>query len=191
MRIGPAITCSTSAASSTVSRERADLIERRSKGEQAVSRHPAVGRLEADDPAEAPRAGESIRRCRSRAPRRNARGHRHGRAAADPPGVRVVVPWILRRPERRVLGGRAHRELVEVRLADDDGAGGFQSRDRRSRCMAARSRSRIRDDAVVGTPRVQMLSLSATGTPAAAVPNVRASRRLRRRARPRARGEPR
>ena len=37
----------------------------------------------------------------------------------EPPGVRVSVPRILRRPERGILGGRAHRELVEVGLADD------------------------------------------------------------------------
>jgi hypothetical protein len=39
--------------------------------------------------------------------------------AWDPLGI----PWIPRRAERGVLGGRSHGELVAIRLADDHGAG--------------------------------------------------------------------
>ena len=50
----------------------------------------------------------------------------------DPPGMRFERPGIARRAERRVFGGRPHRELVAVGLADDHGAGARQARhDRR------------------------------------------------------------
>ena len=53
-------------------------------------------------------------------------------AAAEPPllppGVRVGSHGLRVGPVGRVLGGRAHRELVEVRLADDDRAGRLEAR---------------------------------------------------------------
>ena len=84
----------------------------------------------------------------------------------DPPGVRLVVPRIARGEERRVLGGRAHRELVHVRLADDRPRrrrGSAASRSRRtaggrSRGCGCRTSRAIRS--------AQMLSLTAIGTPA-------------------------
>jgi len=39
-------------------------------------------------------------------------------------GGALRVPWVAARAEGRVLRGRAHRELVEVRLANDQGTGG-------------------------------------------------------------------
>ena len=48
-------------------------------------------------------------------------------AAADPPdepaGHAAGVERVAGRPERRVLGARSHRELVEIGLADDHGTG--------------------------------------------------------------------
>ena len=41
----------------------------------------------------------------------------------EPPGTRSEVPRVGGRPERRVLGRRAHRELVHVGLAQDHGPG--------------------------------------------------------------------
>ncbi len=136
----PAITASSSAASRHGPRERPDLIERRGEGDQAVARHAAVGRLQADDAAEAPPAAGSIRRCRSRAraapcPAATA----DGRPAARPARRRGRVPRVARRAERRVLGRRSHRELVAVGLADDDGAGRLEPRRRRWRRRAGRS----------------------------------------------------
>ena len=67
----------------------------------------------------APRAGGSSRRCRSRAP---SGAYPAATAAAEPPleppGHARRVARVAGGPERRVLGGRAHRELVEVGLAD-------------------------------------------------------------------------
>ena len=67
----------------------------------------------------ATRAGAPSRRCRSRA--RAARSPAATAAAEpplDPPGTRDEVVRVARRAERGVLGGAAHRELVEVGLAD-------------------------------------------------------------------------
>ena len=67
--------------------------------------------------------------------------------------------------ERRVLGRRAHRELVAVGLAEDDRAGRFEPLDDRR----VVGRDEVLEDARrrrwSRTPRVQMLSLTATGTP--------------------------
>ena len=53
-------------------------------------------------------------------------------AAAEPPdgaaGDAVQVPRVACRLVGAVLGGRAHRELVHVRLADQDGVGGLERR---------------------------------------------------------------
>src|SRR6266446_300491 len=48
-------------------------------------------------------------------------------AAAD---HALAGPRVTRRPEGRVLGGRAHRELVHVCLAEHDRAGGAEPRHR-------------------------------------------------------------
>ena len=47
---------------------------------------------------------------------------RRRRAARGPAGHAIEVPRVRRRAERAVLGRRAHRELVHVRLAQDDRA---------------------------------------------------------------------
>ncbi len=49
----------------------------------------------------------------------------------DPPGDRVGIVRVARRPERRVLVGRPERELVQVGLADEHRAGLAQVGDRR------------------------------------------------------------
>ena len=41
----------------------------------------------------------------------------------EPPGERVGFERIAGRPERRVAARRAERKLVQVGLADEDGAG--------------------------------------------------------------------
>ena len=49
-------------------------------------------------------------------------GHGRGRAAGAAAGNAVEVPGVGGRAVGRVLGGRAHGELVHVRLAQDHGA---------------------------------------------------------------------
>ena len=46
----------------------------------------------------------------------------------EPPGIRASVPRVAGGPVRRVLGGRAHGELVHVRLAQDRDPGGPKPR---------------------------------------------------------------
>ena len=135
----PAMTPSTQRSVARRRRERADLIERRGERDQAVARHAAVGRLQADHAAERRGLANRAAGVRAQRHRRQARGHGDGRPAARPPGRPVKRPRVARRAERRVLGRRAHRELVAVRLADDDGAGLLEARRRRSRRRAGRT----------------------------------------------------
>ena len=58
----------------------------------------------------------------------------------DPPGDAREVVRVVGHAERGVLGRRAHRELVEVRLGDRDRAGVDEVLARRWRCTAAASR---------------------------------------------------
>ena len=74
------------------------------------------------------------------------------RSAARSAGRARHVPRILRRAERGVLGGRAHRELVEVGLADDDRAGLLRGASTTVALYGGTKPARIFDDAVVGTP---------------------------------------
>ena len=91
-------------------------------------------------------------------------------AAADPPleppGHARRVVRVAGRAERRVLGRRAHRELVEVGLADRRSPPAATHALDDGRVYGGRQPSRMRDEHVVGMPRVHRLSLSATGTPA-------------------------
>ena len=118
-----------------VARHRADLVEARGEGDDAVARDGAVGRLAArrspqnaagwriEPPVSEPSAhGASP----ARRPRRSRRRSRPGRAP---------VPRVARRAVGGVLGRGAHRELVRVGLAEQRRAG---------RLAAARRRSRVR-----------------------------------------------
>ena len=104
-------------------RQRADLIERRGEGEQAVARHAAVGRLEPHEAAERGRLADRPSRVRPERGGHEASRDRDGRPAARSAGSASAVPRVARRAQRRVLGGRSHRELVAVRLAHDHRAG--------------------------------------------------------------------
>ena len=102
--------------------ERADLIEGRREGDEPVARDSAVGRLESDHAAEggglphgpagvgAETAGGEVGGDRGRGAARGAAGH-----AVEPPRVAGHA-------EAGVLRRGAHRELVAVRLAEEDGA---------------------------------------------------------------------
>jgi hypothetical protein len=70
----------------------------------------------------------------------------------------------------RILAGGPERELVQIRLADDEGAG----RPRRQPITGASSGSttgaRTREAAVVGRPRTSMMSLTEIGMPCCGPP---------------------
>ena len=114
-------------------RERPDLVERRAEGEQAVARDAAVGRLEADDAAQRGRLADRAAGVGAERDRRQAGRHRDRRAAARAAGDAVERPRVAGDAERRVLGRRAHRELVAVGLAEDDRAGRLEALDGRRR----------------------------------------------------------
>ena len=83
----------------------------------------------------------------------------------EPPGERVSIERMHDRTVRGVLVGRAQRELVEVRLADEDRAGRPAVAPTTVASRAATCPSRTREAAVVGVPRRSMMSLSEIGTP--------------------------
>ena len=102
--------------------ERPNLIEGRSERDEAVSAHPPVGGLDPDDTAE--RRGLS-----DRAPRVGSEGaghdpcrHRSRRSPRAPPRDPGPIAWISRGAEAGVLRRGAHRELVHVRLSENDRA---------------------------------------------------------------------
>ena len=84
------------------------------------------------------------------AERREPGRDRGRRSAARAAGHPRQVVRVARRAERRVLGRRAHRELVEVRLADDHRARVAQTRSTTVASYGGRQPSRIRDEHVVG-----------------------------------------
>ena len=105
-----------------IARERADLVERARECHDPVARHAPVRGLHAHDPAERRRLADRAAGVRADAERRVIRGDRDRRAATAAAGDRVEVPRVGRRPVGAVLGRRAHRELVHVRLAEDHGS---------------------------------------------------------------------
>ena len=109
-----------------VVRERPDLIEARCKGHQAIAADGAIGRLDPDDTAECRRLTDRAAgvgaEARCGEPSSDGGGRATARSARYPGGV-VRVPS---GSERRILGARPHRKLVEVRLADHDRAGFVQ-----------------------------------------------------------------
>ena len=119
--------------------ERTDLVERAREGDEPVTRHEAVGRLDPDHPAERRRLTDRTAGVRAERERHETRRDRGGAPPGGTTGHPVQVPRVVGRPEGGVLRRRAHRELVEVRLADDDRAGGRDVPGRRSRRTAAAS----------------------------------------------------
>jgi hypothetical protein len=129
--------------------ENADLIERRRIGDETVSGDETVRRFDPDDPAErrwlANRSARFGTQGRGHDPRRDG-----GRGTTRAPTRdAATIEGVPRRPVRREFGGRAHAELVEVRLADDRRS----CRPQRRTTVASngeRYPSRMRDPQVVG-----------------------------------------
>ena len=95
--------------------------------DEAVAADPAVGGLHPDHAAQ--RGGLADRATRVGAEREGREARGHGRRAAPARAARHPgeVAGVAGGAERRVLGGRAHGELVEVRLADGHRAGGGEA----------------------------------------------------------------
>ncbi len=102
--------------------ERADLVEGAGKGDQAVAGDEAVGGLDPDDAAERGRLADGTSGVRAEPGRDEAGGDGGGRPAGRASRHPPEIPRVVRRPEGGVLGRGSHRELVEVRLSDEDGA---------------------------------------------------------------------
>ena len=137
----PQIASSTSALSSTVARERPDLVERAdANATHAVAADATVRRLERDRAGERSRLADRAagvaaerdgRHARPRPPPRCPRSSRRARGRG-PTGCCVG-------PNARVLAGAAERELVHVALAERQHARVEQAA--RRRCSRRRSRS--------------------------------------------------
>ncbi len=100
--------------------EGADLIQRAAVGDQAEARHAAIGWLEADDAAQAGGQANGAAGVGAKGQGRHASRHRRGRAAAGAARYAFQVPGIARHLVSAVLGGRAHGELVEIGLAQEN-----------------------------------------------------------------------
>ena len=107
--------------------ERADLVERAGEGDQPIPADAAVGGLETDQAAQRRRladraAGVGAER-RAAHPRRQRRGRCR---RCDPPGTRMVSHGLRVVLKALFSVETAHRELVEIGLADDHRAGGLE-----------------------------------------------------------------
>ena len=109
-----------------------DLLQRGSEGDDAVAADAAVGGLEPDDAGERGRLPDRAARVRAEGDRHASRRHGGRRPAGGTAGHAREIPRVARRAVARVLRRGSHRELVEVRLADEDGALFAQPRDDRA-----------------------------------------------------------
>ena len=112
-----------------VGRHGADLIERTGVGHQSVPRDPPVGGLQPHNPAQTGRLPDRAPRVTPQGQRGHAGRDRRCRATARTPGGPLQIPGVGGFLVRRILGGRAHRELVHVHLAHQHRIGGSQLAD--------------------------------------------------------------
>ena len=101
-----------------VAGQRPALVERGGEGDHPVARDRAVGRLQADDPAERRRLADRAAGVGADRAGREAAGDDRGRAAGGAARDPLAVPGVEHRPVGRVLVRGAHRELVHVGLAE-------------------------------------------------------------------------
>ena len=106
--------------------EGADLIEGRGEGDQAITADPAVGGLQTDQPAQCGGLANGTAGIGTKAGTAHSCGEGGGAAAARSAGNSRGIPRIAGGFERAILGGRPHGEFIEVRFADNDGAGGIE-----------------------------------------------------------------
>ncbi len=96
----------------------AHLVEARGERDGAVAAHAAVGGLDAHGSGDGGGLADGAARVGAESDGRLERGDRGRGSAARATGDSVEVPRVVRRAERGVLGGGAHRELVHVGLAE-------------------------------------------------------------------------
>ena len=146
--------------------ERADLVERAGERDQAVAADAAIGRLEADHAAKRRRLADRAAGVGAERQRDQSGRDRRGRATRGAARHARLVPGVQGRSVSAVLGRRAHRELVHVRLAEQDRAGSPELGDHRGVVRRAEVLAASGCAQVVGSPSTQSTSLIATGTPA-------------------------
>ena len=104
-------------------REGPDLVERARKGDQPVARDDAVGGFHPDDPAQRGWLADRAARVAAEGEGHHSGCHRRRASARGAARHAAGVPGVARRSEGRVLRRGPHGELVEVGLADREGAG--------------------------------------------------------------------
>ena len=102
-------------------RQGADRVQRGCERDQPVPADQAVRRLQADHAAQRRGLTDAPPGIGAECPHGFPGRDRGGAAAAGTAGDTRGVPRVADGTERGVLVGRAHRELVAVRLADEDG----------------------------------------------------------------------
>ncbi len=103
--------------------ERPHLVQRGGERHDPVPADPPVGWLDADNAGVGRRLPDRPAGVRPDRDGHLVRRHCRRRAARRSPRHAIERPRVRRRPVARVLRGRAHRELVHVRLAQDHRAG--------------------------------------------------------------------
>jgi hypothetical protein len=149
-------------------RQRADLVERGSEGDQPEARHAPVARLEARHPHSA--AG---RRTEPPVSEPSASGTSPAATAAgwpldEPPGVRVRSHGLRAAPKAEFSPDGAHRELVHVRQAT--GTAPPRAGARRRRRVGGRWPRGCGLPQFVSAPARHRLLFSTTGTPNSGLP---------------------
>ena len=109
-------------------RDRPDVIERRAQGHDAVDGHLAEPGLQPHQAARGRRNPDRAARVGADGAQRHAGHHGGGRSAARAPGGPRRVERVADGAKCRVFARRAQRELVQVGLADQHGAGRLQPR---------------------------------------------------------------
>ena len=165
-----------------VAGQRPALVERGGEGDHPVARDRAVGRLQADDPAERGRLADRAAGVGADRAGREAAGDGRGRAAGGAAGHPLAVPGVAapgRRPSSRSRSPSRTRPCWSCRAPARRPR---RACARRSPCRAAGSPRGSASRPWSATPSVQKMSLTAIGIAA-----QRARRRPSRRRRPRPR----
>ena len=101
----------------------AHLVERRAKGNHAVTAHGAIRGLKAHHAAQRRRLANGAAGVRAQRKRDLARGDGCSGAARRAAGHALGIPGVVGAVERRALGGAAKGKLVHVGLAHGQAAG--------------------------------------------------------------------
>jgi len=101
----------------------AHLVERRAKGDHAVTAHGAIRGLKAHHAAQRCRLTNGAAGVRAQRERNLARGDSCSGAARGAAGHALGIPGVVGAVERRALGGAAKGKLVHVGLAHGQAAG--------------------------------------------------------------------